>query len=74
MEIKKENMDKINEIDVKMLDLQSEEMIEEAMDLAAMNSVRKNKEYLNKRCKLITKRNKHDNEYIKNANNLIDRL
>jgi hypothetical protein len=57
-----------------MIDLQSEEMLKEAMDLAAMNTVRKNKDYLNERYKLIRKRNQHDNEYIKNANNLVDRL
>jgi hypothetical protein len=44
------------------------------MDLAAMNTVRKNKDYLNERHKLITKRPKHDNELIKNANSLVDRL
>jgi hypothetical protein len=62
MEIKKQNMDQINEIDKKMIDLQREEMLEEAMDLAAMNTVRKNKDYLNERHKLITKKHKHDNE------------
>jgi hypothetical protein len=74
MEIKKQNMDQINEINNKMIDLQSGEMIEEAQVFAAMKTVRKNEDYLNETHKLILNGYHHDNEFIKNANNLINGL
>jgi hypothetical protein len=74
LEICNESQESINQLNKEIFDMQQKEKIEDAIEVSTTNVLRKGRDNINQRKKLITKSHMRDEDDIKKANLMIERL
>jgi hypothetical protein len=74
LEIRNKSKDEINQLNREIFEMQEKEKLEDVIETSTTNILRKGRDSINQRKKLILKRHMRDEEDIRRANLMIERL
>jgi hypothetical protein len=74
LQIRNETKEEINQLNKEIYEMQEKEKLEDLIETSTTNVLRKGRDNINQRKKLIAKRHMRDEDDIKRANLMIERL